>query len=299
MPSSDVRAFRKLRAVAFALLAIGVSALGTVAAPAQAATTVTVSLRTAIRNLPVVAETPVGYQRTKFKLWIDANGDCQNTRAEVLIAESRVPTTGGCTIETGRWFSYYDRATWTNASDVDIDHLVPLAEAWASGAKTWNADTRMRYANDLRDPRTLVAVTDNVNEAKGDQDPAQWLPTYGTCRYVREWTAVKLRWSLKVDKAEKAKLAQVAARLHQPHPHRHQGHHRQSHQRHRRRHQRGWHQRRRRVGPAVPVLLPGQGRGIRPVLPGQRPRVLLVHRQRPRRHRLRVTAAGALFSPRG
>ena len=211
MAGSDVRAFRKLRAVAFALLAIGVSALGTVAAPAQAATTVKVSLRTAIRDLPVAAETPAGYQRTKFKLWIDANGDCQNTRAEVLIAESKVPTTGGCTIETGKWFSYYDRAIWTNASDVDIDHLVPLAEAWASGAKTWNADTRMRYANDLRDPRTLVAVTDNVNEAKGDQDPAQWLPTYGKCRYVREWTAVKLRWSLKVDKAEKAKLAHVAA----------------------------------------------------------------------------------------
>ena len=176
-----------------------------------AATTVRVRLRAAVRNLPVAAETPAGYARDKFRLWIDANGDCQDTRAEVLIKESKTPTTGGCTIKTGRWFSYYDHRTWTQASDVDIDHLVPLAEAWRSGAKRWNADTRMRYANDLRDPRTLVAVTDNVNQAKGDRDPADWMPQYGKCRYVRQWTAVKIRWGLKVNHAEKAKLRRVAA----------------------------------------------------------------------------------------
>jgi hypothetical protein len=198
------RLFTVLVAVVGALLVVP-------SGTAQASTTVKVRLWAAIKNLPLASETPVGYDRSRFRLWIDANGDCQDARAEVLIAESKVATTGGCTIRTGRWFSYYDRKTWTQASDVDIDHLVPLKEAWDSGAKAWNGDTRMRYANDLRDARTLVAVTDNVNQSKSDRDPADWMPTYGKCRYVRQWTAVKIRWSLKVNRAEKRKLANVAS----------------------------------------------------------------------------------------
>lgn len=97
----------------------------------------------------------------------------------------------GCNVERGKWFSYYDRRTRTNAADVDIDHLVALAEAWDSGAKRWNADMRLRYANDPGDRRTLVAITDDVNAAKSDQNPAEWMPRFGECRYVREWTAVK------------------------------------------------------------------------------------------------------------
>jgi len=56
-----------------------------------------------------------------------------------------------------------------------------------------------------------VAVTDNVNQSKSDRDPAEWMPTYGKCLYVRQWTAVKIRWSLMVEPAEKAKLTKVAA----------------------------------------------------------------------------------------
>ena len=105
--------------------------------------------------------------------WVDADGDCQDTRAEVLVAESRVATGGGDRESPAEWFSYYDRETWTDAGDVDIDHLVPLAEAWDSGAKRWTPTPGSGYANDLRDPRTLVAVTDNVNQSKGDQDPGR------------------------------------------------------------------------------------------------------------------------------
>ena len=167
-------------------------------------------LREAVRQLPVARETNAGYDREKFDHWVDVDGDCEDTRAEVLITESRVETTGGCTIETGEWFSYYDRETWTDASDVDIDHLVPLAEAWGSGAKRWTNGTRKRFANDLRDMRALAAVTDNVNQSKGDQDPSEWMPDFGTCRYVREWVAIKLRWDLKVNRVEKRQLMDVA-----------------------------------------------------------------------------------------
>ena len=162
-------------------------------------------LRAAVRALPVADETPDGYDRDLFKHWIDADEDCQDTREEVLVAESRVPV-DGCTVTTGEWFSWYDRATWTQASDVDIDHLVPLKEAWDSGARQWDAATREAYANDLGDSRALVAVTDNVNQSKGDQDVAEWLPDFGVCRYVRQWVAIKLRWSLAVDDAERKVL---------------------------------------------------------------------------------------------
>ena len=178
---------------------------------AGSADAMTKRLRAAVRSLPVAAEATTGYDRDLFKHWVDADGDCRDTRDEVLAAESRVPVSG-CDVTAGEWLSPYDRATWTASSDVDIDHLVPLKEAWDSGASVWDATTRERYANDLGDPRSLVAVTDNVNQSKGDRDVAEWLPAYGRCTYVRQWTAVKLRWRLSVDSLERRRPASTSPR---------------------------------------------------------------------------------------
>ena len=185
-----------------------------IAGPAQAAT-VSQPLRTMVANLPVATEVRTGYDRDLFNLWIDADGDGCNTRYEVLIEEATTkPAVGsGCTLTGGKWSSYYDGATWTDPADLDIDHMVPLAEAWDSGARTWTAAQRQSYANDLGDARPLAAVTDNVNQSKSDQDPAEWMPsvTSVACRYITEWTATKTRWALTVDTAEKSKLTSVAA----------------------------------------------------------------------------------------
>ena len=203
----------KVRAL-LALLAVLLGSAVLLAPPARAAT-VSTTLRAGISGLPVATEVRTGYTRDKFHLWIDADGDGCNTRNEVLIAEATTePTIGAsCKLTGGRWHSYYDNADWTLASDLDIDHLVPLAEAWDSGARNWTAAQREAYANDLGDARDLVAVTDNVNQAKGDRDPAEWMPPAAgaTCRYVAEWTAVKIRWRLTVDSAEKSALTSVAA----------------------------------------------------------------------------------------
>lgn len=191
---------------------VGLLAPALVASPAEAEQA---RLRSAIKTQLVVrAETNTGYDRAKFPHWIDADGDCQDTRSEVLRQESRTRVTGACTVQTGTWFSYYDGKTWRAASDVDIDHLVPLAEAWGSGAKGWNTGTRQNFANDLRDRRALVAVTDNVNQSKSDGDPTEWLPVGKNrqCKYVRQWVPVKLRWHLRVDRAEKRTLLRVARR---------------------------------------------------------------------------------------
>ena len=198
-----------------ALLAILIAApllVGVSASPAHAAS-YSAPLATAISDLTTASEVRTGYDRALFPHWVDADGDGCSTRNEVLLAEAdAAPTVSGtCTLSGGRWYSYYDRVSWTNASDVDIDHMVPLAEAWDSGARTWTTATRQVYANDLGDYRTLVGVTDNVNQAKGDQDVAEWLPTYDKCRYLREYVAVKHRWRLTVDSAEKSAMQSLAS----------------------------------------------------------------------------------------
>lgn len=169
-------------------------------------------LDTAISDLPVSAEVRTGYERSKFKLWVDEDGDGCNTRNEILLEEADDPPTrtGTCTLDGGRWFSYYDQVSWYDTSDIDIDHMVPLAEAWDSGARSWTAAVREDYANDLGDYRTLVGVTDNVNQSKSDQDIAEWLPEHAQCRYLREFVAVKHRWRLSVDSDEKDAMSSLS-----------------------------------------------------------------------------------------
>lgn len=179
------------------------------ALPADAAT---ISARSLLSELTVASEGgAASYSRTAFKHWIDADGDSCDAREEVLLAESRVKARrgAGCTVIAGRWVSPYDGRTWTHPSAVDIDHLVPLKEAWDSGARTWSAAARTAFANDLSYAATLVAVTDNVNASKGDRDPAEWLPGKARCRYATQWVAVKYRWQLAVDRREKRELSSL------------------------------------------------------------------------------------------
>ncbi|WP_435846127.1 HNH endonuclease family protein [Streptomyces huasconensis] len=191
----------------------------TTASPASAAdadlVALPMTLKQAVAALPTAAESREGYQRSRFQHWIDEDHDGCNTREEVLIAESRTAPTieAGCKITAGQWFSYYDGETLTQPRGLDIDHMVPLAEAWDSGASTWSAGRRKAYANDLGDERSLVAVTARSNRSKSDQDPAEWQPPLADarCTYTTHWVATKLRWGLAVDTAERKALRELAA----------------------------------------------------------------------------------------
>ncbi|NBM20464.1 HNH endonuclease family protein, partial [Streptomyces sp. GC420] len=166
--------------------------------------------RSYLASLTVATEDRTGYDRDLFNHWITISGTC-NTRETVLKRDgSNVVTDSACASTSGSWYSVYDGATWTAASDLDIDHLVPLAEAWDSGADGWTSTKRQNFANDLTRPQ-LIAVTDNVNQAKGDQDPATWMPsrTAYHCTYARAWVQVKYYYGLSVDSAEKSKLTSV------------------------------------------------------------------------------------------
>jgi hypothetical protein len=185
----------------------------TVNSPAHAAETV--SFSEAVASLPLAAESREGYQRTSFKHWNAGQNptDGCNTRMEVLLAEAvNAPDVlPGCKLSGGRWWSYYDAKWVTSAGALDVDHMVPLAEAWDSGASQWTAERREAYANDLDAETSLVAVTAGSNRSKADKDPAEWLPNPEvTCRYGAEWTGDKLRWRLTVDTDELTALTQLA-----------------------------------------------------------------------------------------
>ncbi|WP_405797849.1 HNH endonuclease [Streptomyces sp. NBC_01506] len=184
------------------------------ARPAHAA--VVQQLEDALSTLPTADEDRTGFEAGAFEHWNegqDADDGC-TTREEVLIAEAvEAPEVGaGCEITGGKWLSYYDNQSVTGTAALTVDHLVPLAEAWGSGARTWSAARREAYANDQAVPTTLVAVTARTVREKAAQDVADWLPLAGDnyCRYVGEWVATKHRWSLSVDKDELETLKLLA-----------------------------------------------------------------------------------------
>lgn len=182
---------------------------------AVATGTYSAPLRTAVRALPVAAENNAGYDRDRFfgGDWVDADQDCQDTRHEVLIAESLVPpayTSRRCTVTTGRWVPFYDGRTYTQASQLQIDHLVPVAEAWGSGARSWTQARRVAFYNDLGVGYALNAMPSALNQSKQASGPETWMPPANRCRYIEVWTAMKIRWQLSVDPTERAALVRYA-----------------------------------------------------------------------------------------
>jgi hypothetical protein len=199
-----------------------------------------------LAGLTVAAQGPqTGYSRDLFPHWITQSGTC-NTRETVLKRDGTgVVTDSACASTSGSWFSPYDGATWSAASDVDIDHMVPLSNAWKvkryigvllqlfhltrrqSGAAAWTTARRQAFANDLTNPQ-LLAVTDNVNQEKGDKGPEDWKPPLSKltlrkcirvvtnvglasyyCTYAKMWIKVKSVYSLTITSAEKSALTSM------------------------------------------------------------------------------------------
>jgi hypothetical protein len=192
------------------LLTTAIISIALLGVPAQAAGPVVYKDQTtALNTLKVADESRTGYVRTKFKHWVGVGNGC-DSRKSVIISEAIVKPTveKGCVIKGGEWLSIYDNTKVTEAGKLDVDHFVPLAEAWDSGASLWTPEKREIYANDQTDPRHLIAVTGASNRSKSDRDPSEWVPTNKAyiCDYLTTWVSVKVRWSLTIDKLEKATL---------------------------------------------------------------------------------------------
>ena len=168
--------------------------------------------RDAIRQLRLAAPLSMhGYNRDLFPHWI-SQGDGCDTRDRVLIRDGRDVSVGSDCRISGAWRSFYDGQTLTSSSRVDIDHIVPLANAWRSGAKRWSRERRRRFANDLENSE-LIAVSASSNRSKGDQGPESWKPPRRAawCLYSRWWVQVKRAWRLTVTRAERTELRNMVA----------------------------------------------------------------------------------------
>ena len=173
--------------------------------------------RAALGELPVSEPgSMAGYSREKFDHWSDARefgwdapDDSCDVRDAALIRDGEgVEVGSGCKIESGTWLDPYTTNTYTDPQDIDIDHVVPLANAWRSGASSWSADEREAYANA---PDVLLSVEDNANQEKGDKGPEAWKPPNEAiwCDYATRWIGIKSDYGLSVNPGEKDALAEM------------------------------------------------------------------------------------------
>ena len=170
----------------------------------------------------VSAELPV-YSRDDWRHWIDEDGDCQDTRNEVLLAESLADVAyrsdRRCRVASGQWFGPYSGTVLTVPGELDVDHMVPLANAHRSGAWQWSPERKRLYANYLDDPNHLIAVTARANRSKGSRGPEEWKPPDPSywCRYAIDWATIKHKWDLTATAAEFAALDEMLNTCDTPH----------------------------------------------------------------------------------
>lgn len=154
----------------------------------------------------VVGTTIPTYDRDTWGRWVDGDRDCQDTRQEVLIAESEVPVTfvdplKPCRVATGRWTDPYTGSVTTSPADLEIDHTVALEEAHQAGGWAWTTEQKKAYYNDLDNPEHLQAATVSANRSKGSRGPTEWLPTNIAfrCEYLRRRVKILIKYKLNYD----------------------------------------------------------------------------------------------------
>jgi hypothetical protein len=165
-----------------------------------------------------IAEVPPdlpSYDRDDWRHWVDGDKDCQNTRHEALIEESLVKvafkTDRKCQVATGEWFDPYTGETVTDATRLDIDHMIPLKNAHDSGGWAWDKSRKAAFANEMSYADHLIAVTASANRKKGARGPEEWKPTNRGywCDYAIDWVQIKIDWDLSATKAERGALQEM------------------------------------------------------------------------------------------
>lgn len=148
------------------------------------------------------------YQRSYFSGWKDEDGNCLDTRSEILKVRSKGIVTykkvrgRDCKVLTGQWDDFYYNEVLTKSSQIDLDHLVPLKHAWQTGAASWEQGKRDRFATD---PENLVITNRSYNRQKGAKTILQWMPVDRTyaCRYLEQWFYIKMKYDMAISQEEK------------------------------------------------------------------------------------------------
>lgn len=157
----------------------------------------------------------IAYDRKLYKHWIDEDGNCRDTRVEVLVrdATGRIVFDDDreCKIKSGKWKDPYTGAIFTEPKKLDVDHMVPLKNAHESGAWAWSAKKKQDYANYMKVRYHLLAVSLSENRKKGDRGPEKYLPPLASyrCEYARDWAKIKEDWELEMTEAEGMAVDQI------------------------------------------------------------------------------------------
>ena len=147
------------------------------------------------------------FNRDDWGGWIDEDGDCQNTRAEILIRDSQISVSfDGCRVVGGLWSLPYSGGSTTSASQIDIDHIIPLKWAHGHGGDRWTESQKRNFAND---PDNLLATSSSANRSKGAKGPDKWLPSINKCSYAQRWVQLIEKYGLMTTAGEMKAIAKV------------------------------------------------------------------------------------------
>ncbi|MEW5251192.1 HNH endonuclease family protein [Microbulbifer sp. 2201CG32-9] len=159
--------------------------------------------------LAVEAETHIYDRNEWLPRWSDADRDCQNTRHELLIQFSLAPISftneKGCTVKSGLWLDPYTGKFFVLASDLDVEHIVPLSWAHRHGGASWTNELKRQFAED---PENLWLVDDGRNQSKGNKGPDEWMPPYEPVQtiYVQRFIAIVEKYGLSLTQEESARF---------------------------------------------------------------------------------------------
>ena len=155
------------------------------------------------------------YDRKDWRHWLDEDRDCQDARQEVLVAESLAQvvfkTADECKVESGSWVGPYTGTAVSDPGELDVDHMVPLANAHRSGGWSWDRDRKADYANSLAYADHLIATTRSANRSKGSKGPEDWRPPDEgyLCDYAIDWVTIKSEWGLTATAREAEALREM------------------------------------------------------------------------------------------
>ncbi len=153
------------------------------------------------------------YSRSDYAHWSDDDGDCMNTRHEILALSSLTPpklSPNGCYVSSGLWIDPYSGKEIKRASEIDIDHIIPLKWAHQHGAANWSKSKKQQFAND---PDNLLPVYDRVNQQKGSKGLLDWMPPNEEyhCEYAEHWARVINKYHLTLSGGEQLGMAAIGS----------------------------------------------------------------------------------------
>lgn len=168
----------------------------------------------------------VDYERAEWKHWVAQPGtSCWDTREAVLYRDAvkgspvlldkngTITSNKGsaCSIKSGKWVDPYSGKVFTNPSDLDVDHVVPLSYTAQHGGQAWSSEIKQNYANDMTDAHHLLAVSASENRSKGDSGPSEYKPKTNLCQYGMDWTSVTSIWHISVTQSDKDSISSMLA----------------------------------------------------------------------------------------